>query len=170
MVIKALGFSRSDAAFQRRQINSLVAELRQFRSKFTKFLLAVAIGLVVLIGAHQYLQGSVLQTAYLVAYYFGIVGTFLSCYGFLLNLRQRASELENKLKWIIFPNPPTRLDDDSFLVWSCSLMGKLSDYINRQSTQSWETIRVEFHRQVSLFIGFVLIAISFLIQLALQFF
>jgi hypothetical protein len=69
---------------------------------------------------------------------------------------------------ISFPDPPR--SEREFPSYGARLTQSIAGYIKIEAESKWQQARVELSRQLALAIGMVLIALSFLIQMTLQFF
>ncbi len=165
VLIKLLGLSRNDAAFQRNKINHISEDLKGFLRQIKKILCYSLLILLLLTIIHLYFIKDIEKRLYLVAFYFGLIGAFLASYGFLLHAKGLVTKKNNNK--LSLPSLPQRPED--FSRYAANLNKMIAEYMNIQNEEKWAQPKVGFRKEIALFVGFILIVISFLIQLLLQF-
>jgi len=168
LLIKTLGLSHSEAYFQKARISKLAHDIGVFWYKMIWFWGITLLILLLLLASHLHFVQDGVKFFYLIAYYLGVLGSFLLSYGFLFYLRGLVPEKKSSHIFASMPQPPQRPQD--FLRYSASLNKLLVDHGNTHADEKWQQVKVELRKQVSLAAGFILVAVSFMIQLVLQFF
>lgn len=167
LLIKALGLSRNDAYFHKARISKLAHDIEAFRHEMIRNLGIALLILLFSLVPHLYFVKDGIKSFYLIAYYLGFLGSFILVFGFLFYLRGLVPEKKSSPIASV-PQPPQRPQD--FPLYSASLNKLLVDHSNTHADEKWQQVKVELRKQVSSVTGFILVAISFMIQLVLQFF
>lgn len=155
-LIKIIGLSWTDASFFRGQISHIINDLRKFLHSIFKNLLISLCILIILSILNFYFVRNLIKLSYLIAYYFGLVGTFFASYGYVIYSKGLITQKQEHKTFInIRPNNISQV---------------LADYINSDTDQKLHLLKLEIRKQISLIIAFILLCISFAIQLILQFF
>lgn len=165
-LIETLGLSWNDAPQFRQQINEVQEDIKRFNKIVQRFVIYAIILLLLTSAINFLIKKDIIKLFYFIAYFLGLAGSFLASYGYLLQLKNIIPKRKNKR--LNLPNIPQ--DFNEIPIYANRLNEFLANYINYQVDNNWPQIKIEIRKQKSLFWGFVIIAVSFLIQLILQFF
>jgi len=164
-LIKILGIPWNQAAFQRSNIQGIIDDIQDFFKSSKKFAAITLMTLSILCLSHSLLFQNTSRIFNLISIYFGLIGSFLACYGFILGLKRTESTNRSGTVWM--PEIPSHTND---FPRYCSNLNKIvADIINSTVHERVGQFKLELRRQFSLAIGFGLLVISFCIQIVLYF-
>jgi len=164
-LIKILGMSWNQAAFQRGNIEGIINDIQGFYKSSKKFTAITLMTLSILCLSHSLLFQNTSRIFNLISIYFGLIGSFLASYGFVLGLKRTKSTNQSGTVWM--PDIPNRSEDFSRY---CLKMNEIvANIINSTVHERVGQFKLELRRQFSLAIGFGLLVISFCIQIVLEF-
>ncbi len=165
-LIELLGLEWNDAAQYRNQIDKIQEDINRFNKVIIMFISITLSLLLILSIANFIIRRDIIKMSYFIAYYLGLIGSFLVSYGYLLQLKNINTQKKNRN--MSLPNIP--LNNNEMPIYASRLNEFLVNYINNEFRSNWPRLKIEIRKQKSLFWGFIIISISFLIQLVLQFF
>lgn len=164
-ILKLLGLSWNEAAFQRGKVDGVVADIQSFKNSAKKFLAVILIVLALLCLTHSFLFLSTTRIFNLISIYFGLIGSFLASYGFILGFKKTKPKHQANTIWM--PDIPNRTEEYPRY---CEKMNEIvANIINSDANETFEQLKLELRKQFSLIIGFGLLVISFCIQIVLEF-
>lgn len=165
-VISLLGLSWSEAAFQRTHVDGIAGDVLVFSKHAKKFVAIAFLVLAALSITHSFLFLSTTKVCNLISIYFGLTGSFLAAYGFLLGLKRRdAGTKAHRNIWL--PDVPTRPED--IPRYAAKMNEIVASLINTGSAEKVEQLKLELRKQFSVAIGLIMLSFSFAIQIALLF-
>ena len=164
-LIKILGMSCNDAAFQKGNIDGIINDIQSFYKSTKKFAAVTLMMLAILCLSHSLLFLTTTRIFNLISIYFGLIGSYLASYGFILGLQRIKSRNQDSTIWM--PNVPSHTEE---FPRYCSKMNEIvANIINSGAHERVGQFKLELRRQFSLAIGFGLLVISFCIQIVLEF-
>lgn len=167
LLVRVLGFQGMDATFHRQEIDQIASDLETWRRQAAKYLMPTVAMVAAAAVGHFLLTARPIRTAYFVAYALGLAGTAIAAYGFAFHPHGLAPG-RRQAEFITLPQPPESARDVPF--YAMSLNNAIVRHVTTEMEAKWHGVRVEVRRQMSLAIGMGFLAVSFLIQMALQFF
>lgn len=165
-VISLLGLSWGEAAFQRMHVDGIAADIAAFSKGAKKFVAISLLMLAALSITYSFIFPSRARVCNLISIYFGLIGSFLAAYGFLLGLRRGAGTKAHK-KTIWLPDVPAGPED--IPRYAAKMNEIVVALINTGGTEKVEQLKLELRKQFSLAIGFIMLFLSFVIQIILEF-
>ncbi len=161
-----LGLSWNQAAFHRAHIDGISGDLLLFSRGIRKFLAASLLALAALSILHSLLFHSTVGVCNLISIYFGFTGSSLASYGFLLGLkRDSKAKVSGNAIWM--PDIPVRTED--IQRYAARMNQIVADIINVGAKEKAGQVKLELRRQFSLAVGFIMLTLSFVIQIILTF-
>jgi len=164
-LIKILGMSSNEAAFQRGNIEGIINDIQSFYKSSKKFAAITLMALSILCLVHSLLFLNTTRIFNLISIYFGLIGSFLASYGFILGLQRTKSRNQPGTVWM--PNIPNGIEE--FPRYCLKMNEIVVNIINSAAHERVGQFKLELRRQFSLVIGFGLLVISFCIQIVLEF-
>jgi len=164
-LIKVLGMSWNEAAFQKGNIDGIINDIQSFYKSSKKFAAVTLIVLSILCLIHSLLFFSSTRVFNLISIYFGLVGSFLASYGFILGLQRSKDRKQYSTIWM--PNVPSRAEE--FPRYCVKMNEIVAKIINSGVHEKVGQFKLELRRQFSLAVGFGLLFISFCIQIIMEF-
>lgn len=165
-VVSILGLSWNEAAFQRAHVDGIAGDLLLFSKGIKKFIAICLLVLTALSITHFLVFLSTVGVCNLISIYFGLIGSFLASYGFLLGLKRHTGTKACR-KTIRMPDIPVRPED--FSRYAERMNKIVADVINAGVAEKDGQVKLELRRQFSLAIGFIMLFFSFAIQIVLAF-
>ena len=163
-VASLLGLSWSEATFQRAHIDGIAGDFLLFSKGAKKFIAISLLVLAALSITHSLLFLSTTKVCNLISIYFGFIGSFIASYGFLLGLKKDAGT-KSHAKTIWMPDIPARPEDVSR--YAVKMNKIVTELINSGAKEKAGQLKIELRRQFSLAGGFIMLSLSFAIQLVL---
>jgi len=164
-LIKILGLSQNQAAFQRGNIDGILGDIQIFYLGAKKFIAITLLILAVLCLTHSFIFMSTPRIFNLISIYFGLIGSFLASYGFILGMKMTYQK--NQRGTVYMPDIPSH--PEGFRKY-CDRMNKIvANIINYSAEEKISQLKIELRRQFSLAFGFGMLVFSFCIQIVLEF-
>ena len=164
-LIKVLGMSWNEAAFQKGNIDGIIHDIKSFYESSIKFAAVTLIILSILCLTHSLLFLSSTRVFNLISIYFGLIGSFLASYGFILGLQRNRDRKQDSTIWM--PNIPSRVEE--FPRYCLKMNEIVANIINSGVHEKVGQFKLELRRQFSLAAGFGLLFVSFCIQIIIEF-
>lgn len=164
-LIKWLGLSSFNAVAFRGEVDSIAKDMQSLFEAGKKFLAYMLTILAVVSLGHAIYYSSTIGVVTIISAYLGLAGSFLASYGFLLGMRRAATPQQGSS--IHFPDPPSRAE--SMFRYGVEMNKIVAGHLDGHAKNSFEQARLELRKQASLFAGFSLIVVSYVLQIVLQF-
>lgn len=161
LLIDLLKISPIEAMQSAKQIEKLQAHMIGYLKVILPVFLAV-IAIAFFLFFYSRFTDDITKSLCLAANYLGLAGTFFGSYGFLFNrkgLEEPRTSFNSYNCNISYPE-------------SCfkAIFNHINDHNEKHLQDSFSSLKVELRKQISLFMAFILIAASFILQALLQFF